>query len=300
MSDNTTLLQNEQAYYAEAFSRNLFTKEEQALLRKSTIAIGGLGAVGEMYAMSFARLGISNFRISDLDVFNIVNMNRQVGATVANLDRSKTEVTKEIILSINPFASVKTFEGGITPKDIDEFLNGADVVLDGMDFFNPKMRRLMYNKAREHGLYVIGAAPIGYGSSLMVVDPKGMSFDEYFDMRDNMSEEDMLVRFAMGLAPALIQKAYFMPNIPAFKAGKALSLVTGVLACGSFVTCETVKLLTGKKVLTIPTTSQFDPYVRKFKQVTVRRGNRALMQRIKISVMTKRLKKVGAPSQSSA
>lgn len=46
--------------YATAFSRNIgwVTPDEQAVLRRSRVAIGGLGGVGGVHAITLARLGV--------------------------------------------------------------------------------------------------------------------------------------------------------------------------------------------------------------------------------------------------
>lgn len=45
--------------------------------------------------------------------------------------------------------------------------------------------------------------------------------------------------------------------------------------------------------IVIPTSSQFDPYLQIYKKVTLRRGNRSLLQRFKIWYFRRELKKVG-------
>jgi tRNA A37 threonylcarbamoyladenosine dehydratase len=77
--------------YHEAFSRNIgwVTEAEQATLRRSRVAIGGLGGVGGVHLLTLARLGVGRFSIADFDVFEIANFNRQVGATMATLKSSK-------------------------------------------------------------------------------------------------------------------------------------------------------------------------------------------------------------------
>lgn len=89
--------------------------------------------------MTLARLGIGKFSIADFDVFDIVNFNRQVGATVQSLERSKIEVLSEMALDINPALELRTFPKGINEDCLDEFLDGVDVYVDGLDFclFSP-------------------------------------------------------------------------------------------------------------------------------------------------------------------
>ena len=97
--------------YATAFSRNLglVSEEEQQKLRKTRVAIAGVGGVGGAYALALARLGIGHFHIADLDVFELPNMNRQFGATMSTLNREKTTVLMDMIKEINPTAEVQCF-----------------------------------------------------------------------------------------------------------------------------------------------------------------------------------------------
>ena len=80
--------------YRQAFSRNIgwVNSKEQEILRHKRVAIAGMGGVGGIHLLTLARLGIGAFHIADFDVFDIVNFNRQVGATVSSLGKPKAEV----------------------------------------------------------------------------------------------------------------------------------------------------------------------------------------------------------------
>src|SRR5574343_328099 len=96
--------------YQSAFSRNIgwVTETEQSRLRNARVAIGGLGGVGGVHLLTLARLGVGKFTIADFDVFDIVNFNRQVGATVSSLGRPKLEVLSEMLRDINPEVELTT------------------------------------------------------------------------------------------------------------------------------------------------------------------------------------------------
>ena len=142
---------NEMSFQGEAFSRNigLLTLAEQEKLHSSKIAIPGMGGVGGVHLTTLLRTGISQFHISDLDEFELANMNRQYGSKIKNLDQSKVDCMLEEAAEINPFANITTFPEGISEDNIDDFLAGVDIVVDGMDAFNIKIRRLIFNKAHE-------------------------------------------------------------------------------------------------------------------------------------------------------
>src|ERR1043166_1020757 len=90
--------------YSDAFDRNLgwFTDYEQQALRNKTIAIAGMGGVGGVHLLTLARLGVANFKIADLDIFEAANFNRQLGATMSSLGHSTVDVLARMALDINP------------------------------------------------------------------------------------------------------------------------------------------------------------------------------------------------------
>ena len=156
-------MESEDKFYNEAFSRNIgiLDEKQQQILKNSTVAIGGLGGGGGIHAYTFARLGVGNFHISDMDVFATININRQAGAVTENMGKAKTEGIKKLILSINPHAKVTTFDEGIHENTVDDFLKGVDLYIDGIDFFNIETRRLLYKKTKEKGIFSLCAGPIG-------------------------------------------------------------------------------------------------------------------------------------------
>jgi molybdopterin/thiamine biosynthesis adenylyltransferase len=297
-STRNVLNENEEVFYREAFQRNigLLSDGEQRHLRNTRVAIAGMGGVGGIHATTLARLGVGKFHFADFDVFNVVNINRQAGATRSSMGHKKTDVMKELVLDINPFAQVIVFPYGVTNETRDAFLEGVDIVIDGLDFFEIEARRALYQRAREKNIFVVSAGPVGFGSAIFTVDPKGMSFDKYFDIHDGMSREEMVLRFGIGLTPALLQRAYFQPASIDLKEKKAPSLVSGTLLASSIVASETIKILFKKPLRVIPCSAQFDPFVERYKKVWLPFGNRGVIQRLKIWIVWKQLHKKNAIS----
>lgn len=287
-------MMNEEQFYREAFSRNigLLTVEQQQKMRGTTIAIAGLGGVGGVYASSFARLGFGGFRIADMDVFEVVNINRQIGATAETFGKSKTDSIERLIKGINPFAQVETFASGISQDNVKSFVTGADFVIDGLDFFNIEARRMLFREARAQGVFVLTAGPVGFGSSMLVFDPQGMSFDDYFDIQDGQSQELQLIHFGLGLTPSLLQRSYFRPESVNWKLEKAPSLVIGTLACANLITTEVVRMLQGGRPRVAPASLHFDPYMRQCKKVWMPWGNRNPIQRLKLAIGLRKLRAV--------
>lgn len=270
--------------YRKAFSRNLglVTEEEQLRLRETCVAIAGMGGVGGAHALAMARLGVGRFRIADLDVFELANMNRQFGATLSSLDREKTAVLADLIKDVNPTAEIERFDEGIHSANVEQFLSGVDIAVDGIDFFTISPRRLYYRTARRMGVPVLLAAPVGFGATLHCFSPNGMSFDDYFAIDDNMSQPEQVLMFGLGLTPRLLQRAYFSPDRLDLEACTAPSLAPGVFLAAGLIAAEVTNLIVGRRPMKpAPHYLQFDPIARRLAAGKLPYGNRHPIQRLK-------------------
>lgn len=288
--------------YDLAFSRNLglVTPEEQNRLRSSCVAIAGMGGVGGVHLVTLARLGIGRFHLADLDHFETANFNRQYGATVETVGQPKIEVMAEIVRRINPEVSLRLFPDGLTEKNSQEFVAGADVVLDGIDFFAIDARRLLFRTARDRGLYAITSGPLGFGSSLHIFSPTGMSFDEFFDLHDGMPNVDQIIAFIVGLAPRALHLRYLDLSRVNLDAGTGPSSSIACQLSSALIGVETLNLLLKRApVWSAPRYFQFDPYVHRYVKGCLRRGNRQLRQRIKRWMMKRCLLRGAAAGRPS-
>lgn len=270
--------------YEEAFCRNLglIAADEQQRLRASRVAVAGLGGVGGIDLVALARLGIGRFTIADPDVFETRNANRQYGATCSAEGRPKAEVMREIVLDINPQAEVRVFREPLGPANADAFLDGADVLVDGIDAFEIDLRRLLFGKARQRGIFALGAGPVGFSTVWVVFDPHGMSFDRYFDLADGMDPVQKFVAYVVGMAPATLQRPYMdlahldFANHTGPSAGLACHLASGVVAA------EVLKILLRRgEVRAAPVYHQFDAYRGRFVRRRLIWGNRNPLQQLK-------------------
>jgi molybdopterin/thiamine biosynthesis adenylyltransferase len=277
--------------YFDAFSRNkgLISDGNQEKLRNAHVAIIGLGGVGGIYATTMARLGVGHFTIADPDVFEIANTNRQQGASSSVYGQSKLHTMEAMIKDINPTAMVRTFSS-LTPENVDEFLKDITVALDGIDFFTVMPRRLLYRECRKRMIPVLSAGPVGFGAAMTNFNPTGMSLEEYFDIKDGMTEREQVYQMAMAVTPLLLQRSYFSPSKINFETKAAPSSVLGTLACANMVGCEAYKVIAGLPYESAPVSWQFDPYVRKFRRCNLWWGNRNPIQLFKKWYFTNILK----------
>jgi hypothetical protein len=276
--------------YFEAFNRNLgfLSREQQSILRNARVAIAGLGGTGGAQVHALARMGIGRFHLADPDTFELVNFNRQIGASIPTLNRLKTEVARETVLSINPEAEVQTFEVGITRDTIEQFLAGASVVIDSLDFFCFEERFLLYGRAREHGLWVLTAPPLGFGFTLLMFNPNGMTFEDYFGFHAGMTERQRVIALIAGIAPKPFMLRYLERSRPDFEGRRLPSVGAAPFMIAGVIATEVTRLLTRGTVEGVPTIYQFDAFLRKFRRRTYRFGMRSPVQRLK-RVMLDRL-----------
>jgi molybdopterin/thiamine biosynthesis adenylyltransferase len=270
--------------YDRAFCRNLgiVTEAEQQRLRASRVAIVGMGGVGGVHLMTLARLGIERFTITDLDTFELANFNRQYGARVDTLGRPKVDVMAEDVRRVNPDVRLRILPDGISERSIAQFLEGADLLIDGIDYFAIGMRRRLYRAARERRIPAIMAGPVGCSAAWLVFGRDGMAFDRYFDLHDSQTEMEQLAAFTVGLAPAALQFPYVdisRVNI-AEQYGPSVGLACEL--CAGVAAAESLKLLLDRGgVRPVPCYAQFDAYRGKFRRGRLSGGNRHPLQRLK-------------------
>jgi tRNA threonylcarbamoyladenosine dehydratase len=254
--------------YDSAFSRNIgwTTQAEQATLRKSRIAIAGLGGVGGSHLLTLTRLGISHFNISDFDDFDVQNLNRQAGAFMLSMGQPKIDTVAHMARDINPEIDLRLFPQGITPQNIDEFLRDADVYVDGLDFFVLPARRMVFAKCREKGIPAMTAAPLGMGTAFLYFRPDGMSFEDYFKVEGYESQEQY-ARFIAGLSPAMLQRDYLVaPESVNFQEERGPSTIMACDLCAGVMGANVLKVLLGRgSIKAAPWGIHFDAYHQKLK-----------------------------------
>jgi len=278
--------------YATAFARNIgfLSEAEQARLRGCRVAIAGLGGTGGAQVHALARMGIGAFNLADPDTFELVNFNRQLGATMETIGRPKADVCEEIVHSINPEADVRLFPAGIAADNIDQFLTDVDLVVDSLDFYCFEARFLLYANARERGLWVLTAPPLGFGFTLLGFDPKGMRFEDYFGFRKDMPERELVISLIAGIAPKPFLMRYLSLGDTAMKQRRMPSVGAAPLMIAGVIATEVVNLITGKTPpLAVPSVIQYDALLRKYRRRTYPMGMRGPLQLLKKAILRKKL-----------
>jgi hypothetical protein len=119
-------------------NRNKLTRAEQARQRTLRIGVVGLSA-GHTIAHVLAMEGLAGeLRLADFDNVELSNLNRIPGS-VLDLGVNKAVVAARRIGEIDPYLRVVTITEGITPENLDTFLDGLDLVIEECDSLDVKL-----------------------------------------------------------------------------------------------------------------------------------------------------------------
>lgn len=269
--------------YGRAFSRNIgwVTLDEQEKLRQSRVAIAGLGGVGGAHLLTLCRLGMANFNIADFDDFDVHNMNRQAGAFMPFMGQPKIDTVAKLAQDINPETSLRLFPQGVTPENIDDFLQDVDVYVDGLDFFALPARRMVFAKCREKGIPALTAAPLGMGVAFLYFSPTGMSFEDYFKVEGH-EQQEQYARFIAGLSPAMMNRDYLVaPEAVNFSEKRGPSTIMACDLCAGVMGVSVLKVLLKRgKIKAAPWGMHFDAYHQKLKHTWRPFGNANPLQQL--------------------
>lgn len=165
----------------EAFSRHkgVLTPSQQQALWDAEVLICGLGGMGGVCAEVLARMGIGGFTLVDGDRYETSNFNRQIHSNIETVGRLKAEVIGEEIAKISPEARVRVFAEPVGQDNIDQLLEVAQVVVNGMDQMKPSI--ILERTARKKGLTLVDAWLTPF-ASVFVIGPDDPHWEETLHM----------------------------------------------------------------------------------------------------------------------
>lgn len=126
----------------EEFSRTAYIYGEDAIdkLKKSRVAVFGVGGVGGYICEALCRAGVGSIDIFDRDSVSVSNINRQIIALHSTVGRAKVDVMKERMLDINPDCNITAHNVFYLPENADEFdLSNYDYIADAVDTVAAKL-----------------------------------------------------------------------------------------------------------------------------------------------------------------
>lgn len=265
--------------YSVFSQRNIgfVTESEQERLRKGRVFVIGVGGMGGTALACLARSGVGRFLITDIDTFEVSNLNRQVFSRMSVIGKDKTEVAKNDILEINPEIECQIVRGDWT-KSLDEILPMVDVIVNGCDDSRATVK--LMRKAAEHSKTVIDA----YASTLpsvYVVKPQDPRPEVVMGYPTVGRDPDALTPDEIKLC-GVRETEYVMVNSSTVKhvvLEKAAEMISGkrkrisfapmVWTTGTLMAYEAVKLLLGHENTATHKGYFLNPYTMKVEHPSV-------------------------------
>ena len=204
----------------------------QERLLQSHAAVVGCGALGTVQAAALARAGTGRITIIDRDYVEPSNLQRQWLFDEADAAEGlpKAAAAERKLKSINSSIRVEGVIADLTPGNISELLDGAQVILDGTDNFDT--RYLINDFCVERGVpWIYGAAVGSYGIMMPLLPGRTACF-----------------RCLYPEPPSGAQ--------PTCETAGILSPVTGAVAC--LQVADAFKILSGNVDLVAPRIVTFD------------------------------------------
>lgn len=168
--------------------------EQQALL-DARVALAGVGGDGFQLGQKLARQGVQSFSVADPEVFEAENANRVPGATTMTYGLSKALVFAQGVYDINPGATVDVFTDGVTPDNVGEFMEGADLVLDESELTHLEIGTAIAREARRRDIPDLMVMNVGFSAIVTSFDPKSRhTFERFMGIPKGMPLDEVAER----------------------------------------------------------------------------------------------------------
>jgi len=84
---------------------------------------------------------------------------------MSTLGLPKADVLVSMARDINPELKIEVFEDGVDARNVDAFLDGVDLYVDGLDFFAFQARKAVFDACARLKVPATTVAPLGMGAA---------------------------------------------------------------------------------------------------------------------------------------
>jgi molybdopterin/thiamine biosynthesis adenylyltransferase len=142
----------------------------QERIARGRVLIVGCGALGSVLANNLARAGVGHLRIADRDYVEGNNLQRQVLYVEDDVRRGmpKAAAAAEYLRRVNGLITIEPLVTDVTAENVEELIEGVDLVLDGTDNF--ETRYLLNDACLKAGVpWIYSGVIAAYGVTLAVL-----------------------------------------------------------------------------------------------------------------------------------
>jgi len=144
--------------------------EGQKKLKAAKVLLVGCGALGTVVANLMARAGVGHLTIIDRDFIEITNLQRQVLFDHDDIEQNlpKSVAAQKKIARINPDVTVEAVVADVNHTNIEQYVAGKDLLLDGTDNFET---RFLINdvSVKHHIPWIYGAVISAMGLAMTIL-----------------------------------------------------------------------------------------------------------------------------------
>ncbi|TGG96043.1 molybdopterin-synthase adenylyltransferase MoeB [Natronospirillum operosum] len=164
MSDNQLL----------RYSRHIFLPEidiqGQQALADARVLVLGAGGLGSPALMYLAAAGVGHLVVSDPDVVELSNLQRQIVHRQDSLDQLKADSARRHLLALNPDIEVDALPRALDDDELQQQAAAATVVVVGTDNFSS--RHAANRACLSTGTPLVSAAAIAWEAQISTFDPR--------------------------------------------------------------------------------------------------------------------------------
>ncbi|MEC4679782.1 MAG: molybdopterin-synthase adenylyltransferase MoeB [Nitrospirota bacterium] len=124
------------------YSRQMILSEVggkgQKKLQEAKVLIIGAGGLGSPSALYLVAAGIGTLGLTDGDVVDLSNLQRQILHTTDRIGVSKVESGGQLLSALNPETTLQLYPEHVSQDNIMPLLEKYDIILDGSDNFSTR------------------------------------------------------------------------------------------------------------------------------------------------------------------
>lgn len=138
-------------------------------IRKSKVAVIGIGGLGSISATKLVTLGVDHLRIVDPDVVDATNLQRQFLYREQDIGKPKVHLAVRRLQPLNPEVTIEPIEVQLSKDTVDDLVKDMDVIIDGLDRFAP--RYILNDACCRYKVPYIFAGALGATGNLTTILP---------------------------------------------------------------------------------------------------------------------------------
>ncbi len=157
----------------ERYARQIMLRgwggEGQKRLEKANVAVVGLGGLGSSCSIYLAVAGVGHLRLVDQGTVELSNLNRQILHGDRDIGKSKALSAYEKLRELNGDIEAQPYPVELSEENIEEILQGVDVVIDCLDDF--PTRFLVNSFCVRRGLPLVHSVVFGLEGRITTIIP---------------------------------------------------------------------------------------------------------------------------------